>query len=789
MNRHYKALELDVILNMLANETACDDARDKALSLKPSYDFKEISKLLDQTEDAFSLIARYGAPSFNSLKNVNNPLQRAASGACLNQKELLEIAGTLRSMRTLDEWHNHCSGVKTSLDGYFDAIVVNKYLETKITSAIINEDEIADKASETLFEIRRKIKAKSASVREKLDSMIRSSHYRKFLQEAIVTQRSGRFVVPVKSECRGEVPGLVHDTSSSGATVFVEPVSVVEANNEIKVLEGEERDEINRILFELSVEAGSFAQSIISSYESAVVINLIFSKAHLAYKMKATKPIVNCEGITDLKKARHPLIDKSKVVPTDIRLGDDFDTLIITGPNTGGKTVSIKTLGLFTLMAQCGLLLPVADRSYIAVYKNILADVGDEQSIAQSLSTFSSHMVNIISIMKKADENSLVLIDELGAGTDPVEGAALAVAIIENIRSKGAKIAATTHYAELKAYALETSGVSNGCCEFDVNTLKPTYKLLIGVPGRSNAFAISEHLGMDKTVVEHAKSIVDSSSRDFENVLKQLEETRVELENEKNIAREKIAQAEELSKKARQQADEIKTLAMRETDRAKKEAQRIVENAKRQSADFLLRLEQLKKEEGKSSALELAKKARREIKSQLGELEETVNPVERSINWDENYVLPRELKVGDSVIIKGLGEGEVLEVGSKILVKAGMIKTRVAKSDVMLSQKKKKSSQPTKRTVYRTTSRTDSDVKTSLDLRGKTVEEALGELEMFIDKCVLNGIGEVTIIHGKGTGALRSAVSDRLRMHPNVSEYRLGVYGEGENGVTIAKIK
>ncbi|MCM1115648.1 MAG: endonuclease MutS2, partial [Clostridium sp.] len=498
MDKNFKTLELDIILEKLASECSCDDARDLAVSLKPCSDLSEVELLLSQTEDAFSLLARFGAPSFSGLKNVNNPLHRAAAGGSLNPKELLDIGYCLRSMRTLDEWHGHCSGVNTKLDFFFEGVTVNKYLENKIFTCIVNEEEIADKASDTLSDIRRKIRAKENSIREKLDAMIHSSHYNPYLQEAIVTQRNGRFVVPVKAEHRGNVPGLVHDTSSTGATVFVEPSTVVDANNDIKVLQGKERDEIMRILFELSAEAGEFAESIKHSYNSAVMLNLIFAKAHLAYKMKATKPLLNNEGIIQLKKARHPLIDKNKVVPIDIVLGDEYDTLVITGANTGGKTVTLKTLGLLTAMTMCGLLIPVADRSRISLFDKILVDIGDEQSIAQSLSTFSSHMVNIIDIMKRADDKSLVLIDELGAGTDPIEGSALAVAIIENIRNKGSLIATTTHYAELKAYALDTAGVTNGCCEFDVETLRPTYRLLIGVPGRSNAFAISEHLGMDK---------------------------------------------------------------------------------------------------------------------------------------------------------------------------------------------------------------------------------------------------------------------------------------------------
>lgn len=407
MNKNHKTLELDLILEKLAAECSCDDAKDLARGLKPAGDMAEVEMLLQQTEDAFSLLARFGGPSFSGLKNVNNSLHRAAAGGSLNTKELLDIAYCLRALRTLDEWRNHSSGVKTSLDFFFEGITSNKYLETKILSCIVSEEEIADKASDTLFDIRKKIRSKENSIREKLDSLIHSSHYQQFLQEAIITQRNGRFVVPVKAECRGNVPGLVHDTSSTGATVFIEPASVVDANNDIKVLQGKERDEIMRILYELSAESGDFAESIKHSYESAIRLNLIFAKAHLAYKMKATKPILNNEGIICLKKARHPLIDSKKVVATDIALGDEYDTLVITGPNTGGKTVSLKTLGLLTLMTMCGLLIPVADRSRVSVFNNILVDIGDEQSIAQSLSTFSSHMVNIIDIMKKQMINRL----------------------------------------------------------------------------------------------------------------------------------------------------------------------------------------------------------------------------------------------------------------------------------------------------------------------------------------------------------------------------------------------
>ena len=788
MNKHYETLELNSVLEMLANETTCDDARDMAKSLTPSNDISEVELLLAQTEDAFSLLARFGAPSFSGLKNVNNPLHRAAAGGALNTIELLNIAGTLRCVRSLYEWYGHCSGIRTNLDFFFDGITVNKYLETKIFSAIIGEDEIADSASEELAEIRRKIRAKSNSIRERLDAMIHSAHYQKYLQEAIITQRSGRFVIPVKAENRGNVQGLVHDTSASGATVFIEPIAVVETNNEIKMLEGRERDEIQRILFELSAEAGTFADSIKQSYTSAVMLNLIFAKAHLAYKMKASKPMLNNEGIIELKKARHPLLNPKTVVPINVDLGKDFDTLVITGPNTGGKTVSVKTIGLLTLMTMCGMLIPVADQSRVAVFDQVLVDVGDEQSIEQSLSTFSSHMVNIIDIMKRANENSLVLIDELGAGTDPVEGAALAVSIIENLRSKGARIAATTHYAELKAYALETAGVTNGCCEFDVETLRPTYRLLIGVPGRSNAFAISEHLGMEKSVVDSAKAIVGSDNRSFEAVLEKLENTRMELETEKEKAEKATEEANKIKARAQSEKDKIEQLRKNELEKAKHEAEKIINAAKRQSSDFLLQLERLKKEAEGSNATEIARKTRREMKNRFGEMDDIVNPRELADNWDEDYTLPRDVVKGDSVIIRGIGEGEVLEVSKdKVLVQSGMLKTRVKMTDLMLTEKK---SEPRRSaSLYRTTSRADADVRTEIDLRGQTVDEALENLGLYIDKCVLNSITEIRIIHGKGTGALRTAVKDYLHHHSNIKEFRLGVYGEGESGVTIATLK
>lgn len=794
MDKHFRALELEKILELLAAHTTCDDARQAALELEPKTKLSAVQTLLDQTADAHMLMAKFGAPNFGGLRNVNNAVSRAEAGGVLNIPELLYIAEDLRVIRSLSNWHSD-SSVKTHIDGFFAALMPNKFLEDKITTAIISEEEISDNASPELYDIRRKIRAASARVREKLDKMTHSQSVSKYLREPIVTMRNGRYVVPVKIENRGDVSGLVHDTSSSGATVFVEPTAVVEANNEIKVLQGKEKDEIDRILAELSSLAGSFASSVKSSYENAVTLNLIFAKAKLAYDMKAAVPQLNDRGIINLKKARHPLIDKDKVVATDIRLGDEFDTLVITGPNTGGKTVSIKTIGLLALMTMCGLMIPVADRSEISVFDRVLADIGDEQSIEQSLSTFSAHMTNIIDIIKTADENSLVLIDELGAGTDPVEGAALATAILERLHFQGAKVAATTHYAELKAYALSTPRIENGCCEFDVSTLRPTYRLLIGVPGRSNAFAISSRLGMASDIVERAKELVSSENTRFEDVVENLEKSRQEFETKKEEAESLKAQAEIDRAKAKEYKESIDELREKEIEKARSEALRIVERAKRASHALLFDLDEFKKEKSKTNdAGELARRARQQIKKSLGELDEITNPVISKFEDPEEYVLPRELKIGDRVVIRDIGnEAEVVALEDKnglVTVQAGLLKTRVKKENLRLVSGKKKS-QPKTRTVRppRDESRLSASAKTECDLRGMNVEEGIMEVDRFIDHSLRMGINEVSIIHGKGTGVLRKGIQDYLRHNPAVKSFRLGTFGEGESGVTIVTLK
>ncbi len=606
------------------------------------------------------------------------------------------------------------------------------------------------------------------------------------MQDAIVTLRGGRFVVPVKAEFRNEVPGLVHDTSASGATVFIEPMAVVEANNEIKVLASKEEAEIERILAGFSAEAGAAADEITGGYENAVQLNLIFAKARLAYRMKATLPEVNGEGRIFLKNARHPLIDPQAVVPTNIELGERFDTLVVTGPNTGGKTVSIKTIGLLTLMAMCGLMIPASDGSRISVFRHVLADIGDEQSIEQSLSTFSAHMTKIKGIMQQADESSLVLLDELGAGTDPVEGAALATSILEQLRRRGAKIAATTHYAELKAYALQTDGVENACCEFDVATLRPTYRLLIGVPGRSNAFVISERLGIDHAVVERAKELVSTEDARFEDVVQRLEESRCALERERQEEAALRAAARQAEEEARLQQQRLDQEREQELERARMEARQLVSRARAQAQALMDEIDQLRKNKTQTDAAA----AKQRLRAGVRALEDTADPVTQ--RRQEDYQLPRPLKEGDNVLIFDIDKkGVVLspaDGSGRVLVQAGIIKTKVPVENLRLLREAPPP-EPRRSGVRTVRSKAAAPVQTEVDLRGMTVLDAEITLDQFIDAALLSGVNLVTIIHGKGTGALRAAVHQHLKGHPSIRTYRLGVYGEGETGVTIAELK
>lgn len=784
MDKHTKALELDKILEMVAAEASSEDGAQLARELSPVHTAAEAKWLLEETDAAFVAMAKFGAPSFYGMKNVTNPLRRAQAGGGLGLRELLDIGATLRTIRGLTQWWGKSESVRTALTGRFEVLSPNKYLEEKIFTCIVSEEEVADSASPALAAIRRKIRAASQRVRDQLDKLIRSPGHQKHLQESLVTQRGGRYVVPVKAEFRGEVPGLVHDTSASGVTVFIEPMSVVELNNEIRVLRSDEQEEISRILLELSGEAGSFADSIIESYHYAVELDLIFAKAQVAYKMKAVVPQVGEDGKIVLHSARHPLIAKEKVVPTDITLGVGFDTLIITGPNTGGKTVALKTIGLLTLMAMCGLMIPAGEGSCVSVFRHILADIGDEQSIEQSLSTFSSHMVNIIQIFQVVDNSSLILLDELGAGTDPVEGAALAEAIIEKLRSRGARLACTTHYAELKAYAIQTPGVENGCCEFDVATLRPTYRLLIGVPGKSNAFAISQRLGMDEAIVHRARELVSTESNAFEQVVGRLEEDRRKMEEELQSLRASAERAKQSEQEAQRLKEEAEAQFQKEVERARQEAAQIVQKTRRQADALLNELEDLRRQKNKQLSAE--QKAR--LRSGLKEMESASDPVHQ--RRDDNYTLPRPLQVGDDVLIYDIDkDATVLEEPKDgfVLVQAGIIKTRVPLSNIRLLSKRQLKKKNPGRTVTKSVS--TPEASSSLDLRGQTVEEALMEVDSFLDRASRMHLSQVTIIHGKGTGALRAAVQQHLRRCAQVKSFRLGTYGEGESGVTIAELK
>ena len=790
MNRDYKALELDKILEMLAGETSCEDSARRALILEPFNNLETASHSMEDTAAAFMLTARFGSPTISSVKNPSNALRLAHSGSSLSMRELLDIAETLRVIRSLQQWRDCCIEVETCLDDRFNALSPNKYLEDKITSAIISEEEIADNASPELSNIRRKMRAISSRIRQKLDKMIRSPEYQKLLQDPIVTIRSGRFVVPVKTEHRSQVPGLVHDTSSSGATVFVEPMAVVEANNEIRVLLSREKAEIERILLELSIEAGSFAETIIENYNLIVELDFIFAKARLAYKMKACKPALADNGHILLRRARHPLLDAKSAVPIDVELGEKYDTLVITGPNTGGKTVTLKTIGLLTLMAMCGLMVPADEGSILSCFGDVNVDIGDEQSIEQSLSTFSAHMTNIIRILNKADSRSLVLLDELGAGTDPVEGAALAISILERLRHQGARIAATTHYAELKAFAINTPGVENGSCEFDVNTLRPTYRLLTGVPGRSNAFAISERLGMEEGIVARAKELISDDNQRLEDVVEKLERQRQALEVELEKAHSISKSAHMSETKAKQRLAELEQVRQSEKEKAKAEARRIVEKTRAEAEAIISELDALRKEKNAADFSVRAGDAKSRLRSRLKAVEDAADPVEQSKIPD--YKLPRPLVSGDEVVIIDIDKNGVViappDSNGYVQVQAGIIKTRVKVDNLRLIETKANKFKPQIRGVSSVRKRAIRKVRTEIDLRGKLTDDGVLELDRFIDEALMSGINQITVIHGKGTGAMRAAVRSHLRGHPSIKSFRAGVYGEGEDGVTVAEI-
>ena len=788
-----RTLELPAVLEKLAAKAVSDAAKERCLRLTPATDTQEVLHLLDETDAAKERLGLHGSPSFSGVKDVSAALTRADHGGMLNTRELLDVAGVLTASRRVSEYDAQRQGEATVLDRLFSSLHTNRYLEDKIRSAILDEETIADTASSELADIRRKMRLAATKGRQILQRIISSPSYAKVLQEALITQRDGRFVVPVKAEHKGDLPGLVHDISSSGATVFVEPMGVVQANNEFIELQAKEEKEIQRILAELSAEAAAHREDIQWDYDTLVHLDLIFARGQLSYKMNAVRPEVRRDGAIHLRKARHPLLDPKTAVPIDIELGDTFDTLVITGPNTGGKTVTLKTLGLLTLMTQCGLHIPAADRSAVSVYERVLADIGDEQSIEQSLSTFSAHMVNIVEILKEADRHSLVLFDELGAGTDPVEGAALAIAVIQHVRRLGAKVAATTHYAELKTFAMTTAGVENASCEFDVETLAPTYRLLIGIPGKSNAFAISRRLGLPEDVIAAAQEQMSGESVRFEDILTQLEEKRQALEKREQEADRLLRQREEDARRAREFREQMERAKENARSRGEAEAKRILRDARTAADQVFQELSEMRKAQAKAERMLNENEARAALRRTLNEAEEAVS--RRDARQEPIPKPSRPIRAGDLVEIPGVKTpAEVVSVGKDgtLQLKAGILKMKAKVDEVRLIEDDERAARKKAPSV---TIRQNADralrasAARELDIRGMETLEAESVVENFISAAVMGKLETVTIIHGKGTGALRKAVHDILRRNKAVKSFRLGVYGEGESGVTVVTLK
>ncbi len=783
--KSYYTIELPKILALLAQEAATGPAKEMCLALRPSDSLTECEKLQQETEDAVRLIGLQGSPAFSGIKDVSAALERAEKGGFLNPVELLSVCAMLRAARLTKSYREERREQETSLDEYFSMLSGNKFLEEKIENAIVSEEEISDHASDALYQIRRQIRTAASKVRDVLAKI--TSSQSKILQDSIITQRNGRFVVPVKAEYRGSMPGMVHDTSSSGATLFIEPAAVVELNNNIRILQGKEQAEIERILAELSADTAQFAGTIRRDYELLCKLDFVFARGKLAYQMKAMRPVLLEKGRTEINRARHPLLNKDTAVPISFRIGGETDTVIITGPNTGGKTVGIKTLGLLTAMAQCGLQIPASDGSRIVIFKNILADIGDEQSIEQSLSTFSSHMRTIVDILEVADDQTLVLLDELGAGTDPVEGAALARAIIEELRGRGCTVAATTHYAELKVYGLETPGVENASCEFDVQTLKPTYRLIFGIPGKSNAFAISQRLGLDEGIIRAASSLIATEDKRFEDVITRLEEKRQALEGRIAAAEKQQRDAEAANKRAQERLSSLEDEREKLVQDAKTKAKSILDNARAASEMALEEARKVKQEATDGKDVNLAA-ARAILRGTLSEAEKEAasQRAERKA-----MPLPRPLRAGDSVeIVSTRTKATVLETpkpGEKVKVQAGILKIQVEQSDLQLLEFEQVKQEAPRSGGVRL--KAPAQFTTELDLRGESGDEAIMELDRFLDSAVRLHMETVRIIHGKGTGVLRQRVQTHLKRHPQVKSFRLGVYGEGEDGVTIASLK
>ena len=781
-------LELDKVLEMLSACAGSIEGKAACLQLRPVSDLEDVQALLDETTAASDLCTRKGNPVFGDVNDVSASLERADRGGSLQPVELLRIAGVLRCARNIKGYVSE-DEKKTVLDPLFAALNPNKYLEDRIFGAILSEEEIADNASPELANIRRHMRIQAGKIRDSLQKIISSPAYAKLLREPIITIRDGRYVVPVKSECKNDVPGLVHDVSASGSTYFVEPMSAVNANNALRELELKEKKEIERILAELSAEAAAHRENINMNVTMLIRLDVIFAKAKLGYRMRAWAPVMNDQGRVELRNARHPLIDPQKVVPISLHLGRDFDSMIITGPNTGGKTVTLKTIGLLTLMAECGLHIPAGDGSQLSTFDAILADIGDEQSIAQSLSTFSSHMKTIVDVVDQCNDRTLVLFDELGAGTDPAEGAALATAIIEFCRKMRSRVVATTHYAELKLYAMQTAGVINASCEFDVDTLRPTYKLLIGIPGKSNAFAISRKLGLPEYILKEADDLVGKSDKDFEDVISKLEAQRQQMENARMEAERLRQETEKIKQQSEVYHEQLRKEREKAMEHARKEAQQIIEDARTAANQAAEEIKALKKQLSESADTSNINQRQSELRRSLNEAEEKLRAQQPKQHRPEPT---RGILVGDTVELLKLGtKASVIAINKDgtYQLQAGIMKLNAKADEVYLLEQDNPYKEKHTRPAHSGREMQSSAPLMEVDLRGMDTIEAVCVLDRFIDGAVRGNLQTIRIIHGKGTGAVRAAVHQSLKKNKFVKKFRLGVYGEGEDGVTIAELR
>lgn len=786
--KSFLKLELDRILDMLADCAGSQEGKNSCRLLRPISDLEDVQALLEETTAASDMCTTKGNPSFSGVVNVSASLERAQRGGSLQPVELLRIASVLRCTRAVK---SYCDGDEKStvLDVLFQALTPNKYLEDRISGAILSEEEIADNASPALSDIRRHMRIQSSKIKDSLQKIISSPSYSKFLRDPIITIRDGRYVVPVKSEHKGDVPGLVHDVSSSGGTYFVEPMSAVNANNALRELELKEKKEIERILAELSAEAASYRENIDLNVQLLTRLDVIFAKAKLSYRMRAGAPLMNDKGRIVLRKARHPLIASEKVVPISLHLGKEFDSMIITGPNTGGKTVTLKTVGLLTLMAGCGLHIPAGDGSELSTFDAILADIGDEQSIAQSLSTFSSHMRTIVDIVNECDDRTLVLFDELGAGTDPAEGAALAVALIEFCRKMGSRVIATTHYAELKLYAMRTEGVINASCEFNVESLQPTYKLLIGIPGKSNAFAISRRLGLSEDILKEANDLVGKSDKDFEDVLSQLEAQRQQMEEARREAERLRSETEKIKKQSEEYAVQLQKEKDKAMEAARKEAQHIIDEARTAANLASDELKALRKQLQESADATNINQRQAEVRRTLNEMESKLREAQPQ---KQRPAPKRGILVGDTVELLKLGtKASVIAINKDgtYQLQAGILKMTVGADEIYLLEEENPYKEKAIRPKHSGREMKVNAVPGEVDLRGMDTVEAVCALGLYLDNAMRSRVSPVRIIHGKGTGALRAAVHQELKRNKYIKSYRLGVYGEGEDGVTIAEFR